>query len=606
MSCLVWLCDGLKRIFMGNAHGGAVTDKGDAVGGVVSGLGQNVTDAVGAIFHNNDVRSSWVELRLEGRHLLNKDVGGESDPLAVMYRHEAGKWHEVGRTEIVANNLNPMFVRYFELLYLFHAVQKFKVALYDVDEQGDPEDIDLTKQDFLGQAEFTLSSVVTSFRGLIEVPLWDVETDQPAGDGVLVVRYEDKTLRTEVVEIEFSASDLANRKRDSRPILLISRAQEDGTWAPVYRSESNKNEQPRWKTLEISLAQLCNGDEDRTLMIEVLNFRENGKHRPMAWTETCFREMKTLTAPLELQMPKSEKNGGSLNIKVLSIVEQPTFLEYVRAKFEICFLLAVDFTASNGQKEFPTSLHHLDQEEKKLNPYQEAITGVGKVLEYYDSDKKFPTWGFGGKVGPRQGRAEHISHCFALNGDDTDPECDGIEGILKAYRQALLEVKLAGPTCFAPIITASKEAAQRHSSPPKYYCLLILTDGIIMDMKNTVRSIVEASRLPLSILIVGVGEENFKDMEFLDADKHVLKSGDVRAERDIVQFVEFNRFKGDGEALASQLLHELPGQFLSYMRKREIWPNSFNKPESGDENHHSNSDAAANSHQEPADAHQDL
>ena len=49
------------------------------------------------------------------------------------------------------------------------------------------------------------------------------------------------------------------------------------------------------------------------------------------------------------------------NGAVLSIVEQPTFLEYVRAKFEICFLLAVDFTASNGQKEFPTSLHHLDQ-----------------------------------------------------------------------------------------------------------------------------------------------------------------------------------------------------------------------------------------------------
>lgn len=589
MSCLVWLCRGFEKLLMGNTQG-AIKDTEHAIGGVAPGYGQNVTDAVGAIF-NNDVRSSWVELRLECKRLLNKDVGGESDPMAVMYRQEGGDWHEVGRTEVVANNLNPMFVRYFELLYLFHTVQKFKVALYDVDEQGNPEDIDLAKQDFLGQAEFTLSSVVTSFRGMIEVPLYD--GDAPAGEGILVVRYEDKTLRTEVVEIEFSASDIVNRRRDSRPILLISRAQEDGTWAPVYRSESNKNEQPRWKTLEITLAQLCNGDEDRALMLQVLSFRENGKHRPMAWVETCFREMRTLTAPLELQMPKSEKTAGLINVKVLSIVEQPTFLEYVRAKFEICFLLAVDFTASNGQKEFPTSLHHLDQTEKKLNPYEQAITGVGKVLEYYDSDKKFPTWGFGGKVGPKQGRPEHISHCFALNGDDTNPECDRIEGILKAYRQSLLDVKLAGPTCFAPIIMASKEAAQRHSSPPKYYCLLILTDGIIMDMKNTVRAIVEASRLPLSILIVGVGEENFKDMEFLDADKHVLKSGDVRAERDIVQFVEFNRFRGDGEALASQLLHELPGQFLSYMRKREIWPNTFNNMDAKDENHDSGTPAAA-------------
>jgi hypothetical protein len=54
----------------------------------------------------------------------------------------------------------------------------------------------------------------------------------------------------------------------------------------------------------------------------------------------------------------------------------------------------------------------------RLNPYQAAIVAVGEVLEFYDSDKQFPAWGFGGKLG-----TQPVSHCFALNGRDHQPVC---------------------------------------------------------------------------------------------------------------------------------------------------------------------------------------
>jgi hypothetical protein len=42
----------------------------------------------------------------------------------------------------------------------------------------------------------------------------------------------------------------------------------------------------------------------------------------------------------------------------------------------------------------------------------------------------------------------------------------------------------------------------------------------------------------MSIIIVGVGDEDFAAMEALDADKQLLKSSDGKvAARDIVQFV---------------------------------------------------------------------
>ena len=51
--------------------------------------------------------------------------------------------------------------------------------------------------------------------------------------------------------------------------------------------------------------------------------------------------------------------------------------------------------------------------------------------------------------------------------------------------------------------------------------------------------IVNASELPLSIIIVGVGNADFADMDELDGDHGLYDSRGKKATRDIVQFVPF-------------------------------------------------------------------
>lgn len=78
----------------------------------------------------------------------------------------------------------------------------------------------------------------------------------------------------------------------------------------------------------------------------------------------------------------------------------------------------------------------------------------------------------------------------------------------------------------------------------QYYILLILTDGVVTDMSDTREAIVRASHLPMSVIIVGVGNADFTDMQILDGDDGVLRS--PRGEpalRDIVQFVPFRELK---------------------------------------------------------------
>jgi hypothetical protein len=53
---------------------------------------------------------------------------------------------------------------------------------------------------------------------------------------------------------------------------------------------------------------------------------------------------------------------------------------------------------------------------------------------------------------------------------------------------------------------------------------MIVTDGIISDMKETIDMIVKGSNLPLSIVIVGVGDTDFSSMDILDADTQPLYS----------------------------------------------------------------------------------
>uniref|UniRef100_A0A914DGF6 VWFA domain-containing protein n=1 Tax=Acrobeloides nanus TaxID=290746 RepID=A0A914DGF6_9BILA len=162
----------------------------------------------------------------------------------------------------------------------------------------------------------------------------------------------------------------------------------------------------------------------------------------------------------------------------------------------------------------------------------------------------------------------------------------GIEGVMEAYKICLKNCTIYGPTNFAPTIN---EAAKKASSFPqdgsRYQILLVITDGDICDMMDTKKAIIEASELPLSIIIVGVGTAEFDRMEELDSDDKLLSYNGLVAKRDIVQFVPFRKFLPNlsgnqrvqeiqriQDELAREVLAEIPKQVISYMKWHKIEP----------------------------------
>ena len=275
------------------------------------------------------------------------------------------------------------------------------------------------------------------------------------------------------------------------------------------------------------------------------------------------------------QIPNKD-NKCLLLIDNSEITKNFTFIDYIKAGVKIALSIGIDFTGSNGHPLDKNTNHSI--RDKKQNDYERAILSCGKIVGDYDYDQLFPVFGFGAIINSspnaqNKDNKKETSMCFNLNFSN-QPEIKTIDNILKIYRDCLLKNKItfSGPTEFTPLI---KEVISRINKDDlfEYHILMILTDGVINDLQETIDILVEASLLPLSVIIIGIGNDKFEKMESLDGDTIPLTSskGEKR-KRDIVQFVPFSEFQNDGEKLAMEVLAEIPTQLVEYYRYKNLNP----------------------------------
>ena len=283
--------------------------------------------------------------------------------------------------------------------------------------------------------------------------------------------------------------------------------------------------------------------------------------------EICLLNNKEYMGKLRITIPISKK----ISLYIYDNSEfhpNYSFYDFISAGVKIKLSIGIDFTGSNGHPLDKDSLHSLLG--PNPNDYEKVIKLIGNILQYYSYDQLYPVYGFGAIL---QNSAYNIaSMCFNINFQN-NPEILTIDNVIKVYHNCLDKLTFAGPTYFSPIIRNVINKVKEKKNDLEYNILMILTDGNIDDLQNSIDAIVEASFEPLSIIIVGVGDADFSQMVILDGNEiPLVSSKNVIWSRDDVQFIHFNEFRNDEKRLAKEILEEIPRQIIEFYTKNNYTP----------------------------------
>ena len=277
-----------------------------------------------------------------------------------------------------------------------------------------------------------------------------------------------------------------------------------------------------------------------------------------------FQEKKVKIKTEELKSGITENinfpNSDNLKIKISSEdIACNNFIKLLKKGLNLDLSIAIDFTASNGYPDENDSLHRIKY--GFVNNYEKAIREHYNIISTYNKKDKYDVYGFGADI---DGEFKEI---FNINGKE-DPSITGIDNIISEYKKTVNSVELSGGTYFAPIIkNINKKLESNTEKKFNYNILLIISDGSIFDIEETIDSIIEISKYPISFIIIGVGDDVTSDMKTLNGENgKLISSNGETLNKDIVQYVHFNDYANDLNKLTKAVLKYIPEQISNYFK----------------------------------------
>ncbi|KAJ3226957.1 hypothetical protein HK099_003749 [Clydaea vesicula] len=393
--------------------------------------------------------------------------------------------------------------------------------------------------DRLGSSEILLSSIICSHGKSI---VRNIYLPGSQVSGTIKVSGVEVENEHSMVSLQFQGRKLDNKGffGKSDPFYVISYYKENGLLHEVYRSPSMpKTVEPHWAPIEINLWDLCECDRERQLKIDVYNDHNKKAPELIGSVHASLKEL-LLSIGEEIDIINDKKrvtksgqasgivlgykNSGLLKITKAEIKRASSFLDYITGGLKLELCVAMCFAES-------------DDEEYSDEKVLDIATSVAKIFEDYVDEKSITFFGFGARA--------PLNPYFLLNGNGKNHDCIGAAGLAEAFHASLPKVK---------------KGHQR--------------DGSDQNITETINSIVQASVLPFSIIVVGVGSCDLQEFFNLESENGLLKNSlGETAQREIAQFVPTSDFElVTGEIVTHSVLALVPGQVMQYLNLNGIKP----------------------------------
>mmetsp|Transcript_30618 Transcript_30618/g.117062 ORF Transcript_30618/g.117062 Transcript_30618/m.117062 type:complete len:614 (-) Transcript_30618:3062-4903(-) len=533
---------------------------------------------------------------------------------AVVYLKSFGvhDWKAVGKTEVHPPSSNPDFSGSVAVHHIFQRYQELRVAVFESRVDGEEP----SPQNLIGSADVRLASVIAAPPGSpFKAQLVNVRSPRSPGTVLIatttgvdparrmvrtLVRYEDYEPTPEdddpLVHGKPKRNLFHRKGRPNEPEQPVSTEPR----LYIYRSPDLNEIQPGTEAASASAGALTNldfytevfmSDPMRPSSAPVLSDGQQQEGESESSGFNCagefevvvnssrlnrgndqrliylcvqkgdttiggvFSTMQHLIQPVYTAAPLSLSPGGRLLFGPITQNYEPSFTDRLcRGEIELNLMMAVDFTASNGDPNQRGSLHSLVP--GVPNVYEAVMRTIGNIVLPICSTDYIPAYGFGAKIPPHN----NLSHCFALSGVPERYMVQGVDGLINAYKSSVANAQLHGPTIFSDVIdTASTILSRMMESGVQrvqYMVLTIISDGVLSDGETFMSKLVHTvSPLPISIVIIGVGNEDFGKMPFFLGDENVPpRSGNKQAARNCLTFATMKSVDNDLGRLAEKIL----------------------------------------------------
>jgi hypothetical protein len=395
-----------------------------------------------------------------------------------------------------------------------------------------------------------------------------------------------------VLEFRFSCQDLVKERslyEQSRvldkcnPYFRVEKLnRDDQSWHVVWKSEAVKrNTSPTWIEARLPLQLLCNGDEDHPLKVTIWDYdKEYRLNDYMGFVESTISELTTMAKdgiPVFLVTKEKKrlfgfrgtklKTVGLLKVLKASKKKIPSILQFMSGGCSLDLMVGIDCSVANSQRGSERNLHFSSSQ--WMNDYQAGIQQLGAITENFARGKHSSMWSFGAKI---NGKVEHL-HLM-------DDEIVTSKELLDSYDGSIANnptFELGETARLKPLIEAATFRTIKSCKKRQCYTILtVFTAGDIVDLQETIGLLCTAAEdAPISLVIIGVGNRDFSDIEKLCGNDYKSRLKDSRGipiAREIVNFVSFKHFGGNANEVIAEALRVIPEQVVTYFVTNGIKP----------------------------------
>ena len=216
-------------------------------------------------------------------------------------------------------------------------------------------------------------------------------------------------------------------------------------------------------------------------------------------------------------------------IKENPISEKISLFDFFKSGLKLSCYISLDF--SNGYN--PYIIREIN------NSFETILKNISNIFLNYTLKHSIFLYGLGGKLNIEK----DFKEVFNINKNEIDGSINSINKVLDSFNNCSREIIPDNKIYLSPLINKVNEEIYNSHEVKNYNILFILLKENIYnnDIENSIDSIIKSSYLPLTIIIIGVGNNNFEEMNnVFNSIPNCTSNNKIKKYRNNVLFIPLN------------------------------------------------------------------